>query len=128
MHHNYWACALEPRSCNYWTHMPQLLNPTHTRAHALQQEKPLQWEARPRQPESSSCSPQQKKKPVKQWRPSTVKNKLNKEFILTFPYKILMVNLGVGKRKMLFIKIITANEWKRSNTIRISPFFKPNWG
>ena len=25
--HNYWACALEPASHNYWTHVPQLLKP-----------------------------------------------------------------------------------------------------
>ena len=35
--HNYWACALEPASHGYWAHVP--------RARALQQEKPLQWEA-----------------------------------------------------------------------------------
>ena len=51
--HNYWACALEPASHNYWAHVPQLLSPHATtteacmaRARALQQEKPLQWEAR----------------------------------------------------------------------------------
>ena len=46
MRHNYWACALEP-------HEPQLLS-LHAattearmpRAHAPQQEKPPQWEAR----------------------------------------------------------------------------------
>ena len=27
VHHNYWACALEPASHNYWTHVPQLLKP-----------------------------------------------------------------------------------------------------
>ena len=27
--HNYWACALEPESQNYWTHMTQLLKLTH---------------------------------------------------------------------------------------------------
>ena len=27
MHHNYWACALEPASPNYWAHEPQLLEP-----------------------------------------------------------------------------------------------------
>ena len=36
--HNYWACPLEPASHNYWALVP--------RARALQQEKPLQWEAR----------------------------------------------------------------------------------
>ena len=38
MRHNYWACALEPANHNYWAHVP--------RAHAPQQEKPPQWEAR----------------------------------------------------------------------------------
>ena len=44
--HNYWACTLEPVES-------QLLSPCTTttearapRAHALQQEKPPQWEAR----------------------------------------------------------------------------------
>ena len=27
VHHNYWACALEPASHNYWAHVPQLLKP-----------------------------------------------------------------------------------------------------
>ena len=29
VHHNYWACALEPASHSYWAHVPQLLKPTH---------------------------------------------------------------------------------------------------
>ena len=37
VHHNYWTCALEPRSLNYGAHV--------SRAHALQQQKQLQWEA-----------------------------------------------------------------------------------
>ena len=41
VHPNYWACALEPRSCNYWAHTPQLLKPVHPGAHAPQHEKPL---------------------------------------------------------------------------------------
>ena len=36
--------ALEPRSRNYWAHLPQLPKPERSRA--LQQEKPLPWEAR----------------------------------------------------------------------------------
>ena len=51
LRHNYWACALEPASHNYWACEP--------RAHALQQEKQLQWE---------TCA--------QQWRPNTAKNKL----------------------------------------------------
>ena len=43
--HNYWACALEPVSCNCWAHVLQLLKPMCSRAHAPQQEKPPQWEA-----------------------------------------------------------------------------------
>ena len=49
--HNYWACTLEPASHSFWAHMLQLLNPAHHRAHAPQQEKPPQWEARARNEE-----------------------------------------------------------------------------
>ena len=46
MYCNYWACALEPVSHNYWS-----LRATTTEAHAPtarapQQKKPPQWEAR----------------------------------------------------------------------------------
>ena len=51
VHHSYWACALEPANHNYWACEPQLLSlratTTEARAptaHALQQEKPPQWE------------------------------------------------------------------------------------
>ena len=27
VHHNYWACALEPTSHSFWAHMLQLLKP-----------------------------------------------------------------------------------------------------
>ena len=54
MCHNYGACALEPGSHNYWAHMLQLLKPVCPKAHALQQEKPPQWEA---------CVPQLEKSP-----------------------------------------------------------------
>ena len=27
--HDYWACALEPASHNYWARMPELLKPAH---------------------------------------------------------------------------------------------------
>ena len=30
VHHNYWACALEPARHNYWAHAPQLLSPHAT--------------------------------------------------------------------------------------------------
>ena len=74
--HNYWACALEPASHNYGAHVPQLLKPAGSsarvpqllspraattearapRAHAPQQEKPLQWEA---------CAPQRRVAPAR---------------------------------------------------------------
>ena len=44
--HTYWTCTLEPTSCNYWAQVPQILKPAGPRAYALQQEKPLQREAR----------------------------------------------------------------------------------
>ena len=46
MRHNYWACALEPGSHN--SYVP--------RAHALQREKPPQWEAH---------APQQREAPAR---------------------------------------------------------------
>ena len=61
MRHNDWACALEPVSHNYWAHVLQLLKPVCSRARALQQEKPLQWEAHA--PQSSPHSLQLEKSP-----------------------------------------------------------------
>ena len=46
--------ATESMSNNYWAHAPQLLKPEHPWACALQQEKPLQWEAHAPHLESSS--------------------------------------------------------------------------
>ena len=52
VHHNYWACTLEPANHQYWARVPQLspraaITEAHApRACALQQEKPLQREAR----------------------------------------------------------------------------------
>ena len=43
--HNYWTCALEPVGHNCGARVTQLLS-LHSRAHAPQQEKPLQWETR----------------------------------------------------------------------------------
>ena len=46
---NLWAPTIEPSSCNYWS-------PHRPRAHALQQEKPPQWETLTLQLESSPHS------------------------------------------------------------------------
>ena len=54
--HSYWTCALEPSSCNYRAHTPQILKPVHPRAYALQQKKPPQWEA---------CAPQWRVAPAR---------------------------------------------------------------
>ena len=45
MHHNYWACALEPVSHNYWSPSATTTEAYVPRAHVVQQEKPPQWEA-----------------------------------------------------------------------------------
>ena len=45
VHHNYWACALEPESHNYWGPCATTTEACAPRAHAPQQEKPPQWEA-----------------------------------------------------------------------------------
>ena len=58
---SYWA--QQPGSHNYWAHMPELLKPVCLRTHALQQEKPLQWEVHELQLESSFCSLELEKSP-----------------------------------------------------------------
>ena len=76
VHHNKWACALEPTCCNYWAHVPQVLKPTRPRARALQQGKPPQYEALTQQQESRPHPPQLDKPHKQQWKPSTAKYKL----------------------------------------------------
>ena len=44
--HNYWACALEPTSDNYWSPRAATTEARTPRACALRQEKPPLWEAR----------------------------------------------------------------------------------
>ena len=52
VHHNYQACAPEPRSHNYWVHILKLLKPTCPRAHAslekspCSNEYPAQWKVK----------------------------------------------------------------------------------
>ena len=62
LYHNYWACAQELGSPNYWARLLQLLKLACPRARA-QQEKPPQWESRVLQPESSPHSLQLEKSP-----------------------------------------------------------------
>ena len=61
--HNSWAHTqslraptTKPMSLNYWACVPQLRKPVH-RAGALQQEKPLQWEARASQQKVAPSRP-----------------------------------------------------------------------
>ena len=70
MHHNYWACAREPRNCNYWA-MCWTTEASTPRACTLRQEKPLQWEAQAMQLESSPLLAATREKPTQQQRPST---------------------------------------------------------
>ena len=67
-------------------HVPQLLSPRATttetrvpRAHALQQEKPSQREARAPQRRTAPHSPQLEKGCAQQWRPNAAKNKILKK-------------------------------------------------
>ena len=61
--YNYWVCALEPRSHNYWTHVLQLLKPVCPTAPGLQQEKPPQWEGHFPQLEQSLHSNEDQESP-----------------------------------------------------------------
>ena len=53
-HHNYWACAPLPGTCNYRAHVQQLLKPACPRAHTPQWGKELQWDAHAVQLETNS--------------------------------------------------------------------------
>ena len=75
--HNYWACVLEPGRCDYWARVPQLLKPTHLRAHALKKEKPWQWEARTPRLESSPCSLQLENSKINEWTQLLKKSELS---------------------------------------------------
>ena len=66
---------LGPAGCHCWAHTPQLPKLDCPRAHAPQQEKPLQGEALPLQPESSPCFWQLEKEPTRGHWPSTAKHK-----------------------------------------------------
>ena len=55
LHHDYWACIPVPAHGNHWAHAPG--------AHALQQEKAPQREARTPELKSNSHSPQLEKSP-----------------------------------------------------------------
>ena len=61
--HSYWACVLQPGSCNCWAHVLQLLKPGLPRAYAPQAESAPQWESCTLQLKSSSRSPQLEKSP-----------------------------------------------------------------
>ena len=83
MHHNYWACALDPMSHSYWACAPQLLSPcaatteAHApRAHDPQKEKPLQREAHALQQRVAPALHNWRKL-VQKWIPNAAKNKLN---------------------------------------------------
>ena len=60
--HNYWAWALEPMSHNYWSPHATTTEAHTPRAHALQQEKPLQQEKKP--PQREAHAPQQRVAPT----------------------------------------------------------------
>ena len=74
--HSYWTHALEPERHKTEAHVPG--------AHALQQEKPPQGEARGLQLECGPRSPQPEKARVQQQRPTTarIRKELKKRIIL----------------------------------------------
>ena len=72
MHHNYWACTLEPASHNYWAHVLQLLKPA--RLEPVLHNKRSHCSEKPRTAtKSGPCSPQLAH--AQQQRPNAAKNK-----------------------------------------------------
>jgi len=99
MHHNHWARALEPGSPNYWTHVLQPLKPVHTRVHAPQLKKPLQWEALAPQVERSPRLPQRKKSQHSNEDPAQAKKYINKKFFKVDCIQLLMIGSCLGERR-----------------------------
>ena len=73
VHHNYWACTLEPASHNYWAHVPQLLS-LHSRARAPQQRRATTMRSPRTTMKSSPHSPQLEKALAQKRRPNTAIN------------------------------------------------------
>ena len=106
--HNYSARALEPWNSSCWAHKLHLLKPEKARAHALPQEKPPRWEARAVHLERSSCPRQLERKPARQQRPSTAKNKqfffkLYMDFLLCESLAPLILTLFEGQIYIYFL-------------------------
>ena len=77
MRHNFWACALEPASHNYWARAPQLLRPMHLQP-MLRNKRSHHNEKPAHRTKSSPHSLLLEKPRVQQQRPNAVKNKLIK--------------------------------------------------
>ena len=73
--HSYWACALDPRSCNYRALTPWVLKPAHPTASAPQREKRPSWKAHASQLESRAHLARLEKSPRSNEDPPTGKNK-----------------------------------------------------
>ena len=74
--------AAKPMGHNYWAQVPQLLKPACSRAGALKQEKPPQWEGRTLQLESCPHSPDLEKSPCK-----TTKTQHSQKYINKIKFK-----------------------------------------
>ena len=104
VHHNHWACAIEPTNHNFWAYTPQLLKPTWPRAHAPQQEKSLQREAYVQQIEYSPHLLQLKKAHSQQQIPYTDKSI---KFIKVEEGRGINKEFGTDLYTLLYVKQIT---------------------
>ena len=84
VHHNYWACALEPGNWNYWN--PHALEPLLHKKISHHKEKPTHCNKE----KPAHCNKEKpplsatREKPVQQWRPSTAINEINNIIIIIF--------------------------------------------
>ena len=94
--HNYWSCALEPGSHNYWAHMPLVLKPMCLRSQDPQ-EKPLQWEALTPQLQSSPHSSKRKAHTAmkNQHRQKLIKNFLKNMQLNPLGYHLCLIFLSI---------------------------------
>ena len=74
MHHNYWSCALKPRSCSSWVHEPQL-KPSHPRARGSSTREATAVRSPCTATRAEPLLITTREKSTQLWRPSTAKNK-----------------------------------------------------
>ena len=101
VHHNFWACALQPACRNYWARVLQLPKPKHLEPLLRNKREATAMRSPRTATKSSPCSPQVEKAHAQQRRPKADKEKKKEKkitqtlalwihfYLCNFPHSIL---------------------------------------